>query len=32
MAGALLVGYTIVGLLDGYVVTTVWYQKQIVNG
>ena len=29
MAGALLIGYAIVGLLDGYVVTTMWYQRQI---
>jgi Putative Ig domain len=29
LAGALLIGYAIVGLLDGYVVTTMWYQRQI---
>lgn len=32
MAGALLIGYAVVGLLDGYVVTTMWYQKRIANG
>jgi Putative Ig domain len=31
MAGAILFGYTAVGLLDGYVVTTTWYQNWIVR-
>lgn len=31
MAGAILFGYTAVGLLDGYVMTTVWYQNWIVR-
>jgi hypothetical protein len=31
MAGAILFGYVVVGVLDGYVVTTVWYQNKIAN-
>jgi hypothetical protein len=31
MAGAILFGYVIIGFLDGYVVTTVWYQKKIAS-
>jgi hypothetical protein len=31
MAGAILFGYAVIGLLDGYVVTTVWYQNKLVN-
>jgi hypothetical protein len=30
-AGAILIGYTITGILVGYVVTTLWYQKRITN-
>lgn len=29
MAGAILFGYTTIGLLDSYVVTTMWYQEHI---
>jgi hypothetical protein len=29
MAGALLFGYVTMGLLDGYIVTTTWYQNKI---
>jgi hypothetical protein len=29
MAGAILIGYATIGLLDGYVVTTVWYPRKI---
>jgi hypothetical protein len=29
MAGALLFGYVVMGLLDGYIVTTTWYQARI---
>jgi Putative Ig domain len=29
MAGAMLFGYAVIGLLDGYVVTIVWYQNKI---
>lgn len=28
-AGAIIFGYTAIGLLDGYVVTTMWYQKRL---
>jgi Putative Ig domain len=28
-AGAILFGYAIVGLLDGYVITTIWYQRRL---
>lgn len=31
MAGAILFGYTAIGLLDGYVMTTTWYQSWIVR-
>jgi Putative Ig domain len=31
LAGAVLFGYAFVGLLDGYVVTALWYQKRIAN-
>lgn len=31
MAGAIFFGYTAVGLLDGYVMTTTWYQSWIVR-
>ena len=30
-AGAILFGYTITGILVGYVMTTLWYQKRITN-
>jgi hypothetical protein len=30
-AGAILLGYAITGILVGYVVTTLWYQKKITN-
>jgi hypothetical protein len=29
MAGSILFGYTVIGLLDAYVVTTVWYQNKL---
>ena len=29
MAGAIIFGYAIMGLLDGYIVTTTWYQSKI---
>jgi hypothetical protein len=29
MAGAIIFGYVIMGLLDGYIVTTTWYQAKI---
>jgi Putative Ig domain len=29
MAGAILFGYAVMGLLDGYIVTTTWYQSKI---
>jgi hypothetical protein len=29
MAGAILFGYAVMGLLDGYIVTTTWYQNKI---
>jgi len=29
MAGAIIFGYVTIGLLDGYVVTTIWYQKKL---
>jgi hypothetical protein len=28
-AGTILIGYVAIGLLDGYVVTTMWYQKKL---
>jgi hypothetical protein len=31
LAGAIMFGYVIVGLLDGYVVTTIWYQKKLTS-
>jgi putative Ig domain-containing protein len=31
VAGAILIGYTVIGLLDGYVVTIVWYQRKIAS-
>lgn len=31
MAGAILFGYTAIGLLDGYVMTTTWYQNWIIR-
>jgi Putative Ig domain len=31
MAGAILVGFTTVGLLDSYVVTTMWYQDHLIK-
>lgn len=31
MAGAILFGYTALGLLDGYVMTTTWYQNWIIR-
>jgi hypothetical protein len=29
MAGAILFGYAAIGLLDAYVVTTMWYQQEL---
>jgi hypothetical protein len=29
MAGAIIFGYVIMGLLDGYIVTTTWYQAKV---
>jgi len=29
MAGSILFGYAVIGILDAYVVTTVWYQKKL---
>jgi hypothetical protein len=29
LAGAILFGYTAIGFLDGYVMTTVWYQRKL---
>jgi hypothetical protein len=29
MAGAILFGYAAIGLLDAYVVTTMWYQQKL---
>jgi hypothetical protein len=29
MAGAIIFGYVIMGLLDGYIVTTTWYQSKV---
>jgi hypothetical protein len=29
MAGAIIFGYAVMGLLDGYIVTTTWYQNKI---
>jgi hypothetical protein len=29
MAGAIMVTYVIIGFLDGYVVTTLWYGKRM---
>lgn len=31
MAGAILFGYTAIGMLDGYVMTTMWYQNWIIR-
>jgi len=31
MAGAILFGYVAIGILDAYVVTTVWYQKKLAS-
>jgi hypothetical protein len=31
MAGVIVLGYAVIGLLDGFVVTTVWYQKKIAS-
>lgn len=31
MAGAILFGYTAIGLLDSYVMTTMWYQNRIIK-
>jgi Putative Ig domain len=31
MAGAIIFGYVTIGLLDGYVVTTIWYQKKLAS-
>ncbi len=30
-AGVILIGFTVIGLLDGYIATTLWYQKKIAN-
>jgi hypothetical protein len=32
MAGAIIFGYVIMGLLDGYIVTTTWYQNKVNQG
>lgn len=32
MAGAILFGYVAIGMLDAYVVTTVWYQNRLSKG
>jgi hypothetical protein len=32
MAGAIIFGYVIMGLLDGYIVTTTWYQSKVDPG
>ena len=29
MVGAIIFGYVIMGLLDGYIVTTTWYQSKV---
>jgi hypothetical protein len=29
MAGAVLFGYSVIGFLDGFIITTVWYQKKL---
>jgi len=29
MAGSILFGYAFMGFLDGYVVTTIWYQRKL---
>jgi hypothetical protein len=29
MAGAIMIAFVLIGFLDGYVVTTLWYQKQL---
>lgn len=31
MAGVILIGFTVIGLLGGYIATTLWYQKKIAN-
>jgi hypothetical protein len=31
MAGAILFGYVAIGILDAYVVTTVWYQRKLAS-
>lgn len=31
MAGVILFGYSVIGMLDGYIVTTIWYQKKLQN-
>jgi hypothetical protein len=31
MAGAILFGYVAIGMLDAYVVTTVWYQNKLAS-
>jgi hypothetical protein len=31
MAGVILIGFTVIGLLSGYIATTLWYQKKIAN-
>jgi len=31
MAGAILFGYVAIGMLDAYVVTTVWYQNKLTS-
>jgi Putative Ig domain len=31
LAGAIMFGYVTIGLLDGYVVTTIWYQKKLAS-
>jgi len=30
-AGAILIGYAVIGLLEGYIVTIVWYQRKIAS-
>lgn len=31
MAGVILIGFTVIGLLGGYIATTLWYQKKLAN-
>ncbi|HEV2372360.1 MAG TPA: hypothetical protein VGS19_09330 [Streptosporangiaceae bacterium] len=29
LAGAILIGFTVLGVLEGYIITSTWYQKKI---